>query len=72
MDTINTMYNGYHLRTLARLARELDSPINDAFAEFIWRLSNRVTLPPETARAFMDACGYQAFAGFPLKRKTVL
>ncbi len=37
----NVTVNGYHLPTLARLCKELDSPAQGALAEFIWRLQNR-------------------------------
>jgi hypothetical protein len=65
----NVTFDGYHLATLSKLARQLGSPTGDAFAEFIWRLHNRSTLPVEIAVDFMEAAGYQPFQGFPLKRK---
>lgn len=65
----NLTFNGYHLPTLARLARELHRPIDNAFAEFVWRLSNTPTLPVEHATAFMEEAGYEPFKGFPLQRR---
>ena len=62
-------FNGYHLPTLARLAREFGSPTNDGLAEFLWRLSNSASLPVEIAVDFMEAAGYEPFKGFPLRRK---
>ncbi len=62
-------FNGYHLPTIAQLAKELGSPINGAFAELIWHLSNRDTLPYTIAVEFMEEAGYVAFQGFPLVRR---
>lgn len=65
----NITYNGYHLPTLARLARELNRPTQDDFAEFLWRLHNSPSLPVEIATRFMEEAGYEPFKGFPLQRK---
>lgn len=60
-------YNGLHLPTLARLAREMNSPTDTDFAEYLWRLSNASSLPVEVAQRFMRAAGYEPFVGFPLR-----
>jgi hypothetical protein len=62
-------FNGYNLYTIARLALHLGRPTDDAFAAFIWELSNRPNLPVEIAVSFMESAGYVPFEGFPLKRK---
>jgi hypothetical protein len=64
----NITFDGYHLPTLAKLARELGSPTNDALAEFFWTTSNRATLPQPIASEWMREAGYVPFVGFPLKR----
>jgi hypothetical protein len=57
-------FNGYHLPTLSKVAREIGRPICDAFAEFIWQLtSSDVRL----AKEFMAAAGYKPFVGPPLQ-----
>jgi len=63
-------FNGFHLPTLARLAHHLGCPIDDSFAEFIWRLSNYDSLPGTVAAEFMKEAGYSPFRGFPLVRLT--
>jgi len=60
-------YNGYHLPTLAKIARELGRPTDDKLADIIWHLSNAV--PVEVATDFMEQAGYEPFKGFPLRRK---
>jgi hypothetical protein len=67
----NVTFNGYHLPTLAKLARELGSPTNNGFAEFLWRLHNSNALPVELSTSLMEEAGYEAFKGFPLQRKAV-
>ena len=66
----NITFDGYHLPTLVRLAKELGSPTNDGLAEVIWRLSNRNTMPLKVACDFMSEAGYLPFMGFPLMRET--
>lgn len=63
----NITFNGYHLPTLAKIARELGRPTDDQLAGIIWRLSNSV--PVEVATDFMEQAGYEPFKGFPLRRK---
>jgi hypothetical protein len=65
----NVTFNGYHLPTIAKLAKELGSPKDDLLANFIWRLSNSQSLPVNVATDLMEEAGYVAFSGFPLKRK---
>ena len=67
LDCPNVSYNGIHLPTLARLARDLNHPTTDRFAEYVWRLSNVPTLPGDYAARFMRAAGYEPFVGFPLR-----
>lgn len=67
LDCPNVTYNGLHLPTVARVAREMNSPTDTAFAEYLWRLSNASSLPIDIARRFMRAAGYEPFVGFPLR-----
>jgi hypothetical protein len=61
-------FNGYHLPTLAKLARDLGRPTCDAFAEFIWHFtSSEHGLPVPLAKQFMAAAGYKPFVGLPLQ-----
>jgi hypothetical protein len=60
--------NGYHLPTIARLARDLDSPITGDVAAKVWNLSTSSALPAPVAERFMAAAGYEAFKGYPLQR----
>ena len=60
--------NGYYLPTLARLARALNCPTEDGFAELIWRLSNDAAMPNKLGEDFLRACGYVPFQSFPLVR----
>lgn len=64
----NITFNGYHLPTLARAARENGRPIDDVLAELIWRISCNESLPRPIAVAFMAEAGYIAWQGFPLTR----
>jgi len=66
----NITINGLHLPTLAKIARELGSPTDDAFAEYLWRLSNYLQ-PVEYAVQLMQEAGYKPFAGFPLQRRVI-
>lgn len=54
---------------IAKTARELEMPTDDAFAEALWRWSNR---PREVALGIaertMREAGYEPFKGFPLQR----
>jgi hypothetical protein len=59
-------FNGLHLPTVARIAREMGSPIKGSFAAFLWSLSNRETLPVELATDLMKEAGYKPFCGYPL------
>lgn len=65
----NLTFEGYHLPTVARIARDLGSPTGDRFAEFLWRLHNSPALPVEVAQEFMREAGYEPFKGFPLLKK---
>jgi len=67
LDCPKVCYNGVHLPTLARLARDLNHPPTGSFAEYLWRLSNAPTLPVDYAARFMRAAGYEPFVGFPLR-----
>lgn len=64
----NVTFNGYHLPTVARIARELHSPVDGELAWFVWRLSTANSLPYQTANEFLKAAGYLPFQGYPLKR----
>ena len=66
----DVLVEGYHLPTVARLCRELGSPVDDpaGLASFMWRMSNRAHIPPSLAADFMRAAGYNPFQGYPLKR----
>ena len=59
-------FNGWHLPTLARLARELGNPTRGQFAAFLWDLSNKPTFPVELATDLMQEAGYEPFKGYPL------
>jgi hypothetical protein len=67
LDCPDVVYHGLHLPTLARLARDMNSPTHSDFAEYLWRLSNTSALPVAVARRFMLAAGYEPFVGFPLR-----
>ena len=67
LDCPDVSYNGINLPTLARVARDLGSPTTGGFAEYLWRLSNDLTLPVEYAARFMRAAGYEPFVGYPLR-----
>lgn len=60
--------NGYHLPTIARLARDLDSPTTGDVAAKVWGLSTMNILPAALAERFMLAAGYEPFKGYPLQR----
>ncbi len=68
MNCPDVTVNGYHLPTLARLARELDRPERGEVAWIIWRISSSATLPAYIEKLFMEAAGYRPFAGYPLQR----
>lgn len=59
---------GFHLRTVARLCRSLESPIDNGLAAIVWRLSTTSFLDSSLAADFLRACGYKPFQGFPLQR----
>ena len=61
-------FDGYHLPTLAKIARAIGRPTTGAFASLMWELSNRATLPSTLAVELMVTAGYQPFQGYPLKR----
>jgi hypothetical protein len=57
---------GFHLRTMARICRELERPTGGPLAGLVWRLSTTSLLGITLAEDFMRACGYVPFCGFPL------
>ena len=61
-------FDGYHLPTLAKVARAAGKPTVGPLAGLIWELSNRDSLPSMIALEFMVEAGYQPFQGYPLKR----
>jgi len=61
--------NGYHLPTLAKLAKNLDSPTHGELAHFLWRFSNSGCVPSSIAAEMLRAAGYKPFEGYPLKRQ---
>lgn len=67
----NITFNGFHLPTVAKTARELGSPTDSDLAALIWRLSNAASLPVEIATDFMREAGYEPFKGFPLQRRKI-
>jgi len=62
-------FDGYHLPTLAKVCRELNSPSDGALAEFVWRLSNSPAMPIMLAAEFLRSAGYVPFKGYPLQRR---
>lgn len=60
--------NGYHLPTVAAMARKLGSPTDGHLAETIWHISTDERLPEDIAAEFMRDAGYVPFAGYPLTR----
>src|SRR2546423_7436207 len=64
----DTTFQGYHLPTLAKLCKELNSPTEGELAAFVWRLSNMSTLPSTVAEEFLRSAGYKPFTGYPLTR----
>jgi hypothetical protein len=65
----DVMFNGYHLPTVVRLAREAGIEPDSQFAWVLWRLSNAETLPVELAKEMMIQAGFVPFAGYPLVRR---
>jgi hypothetical protein len=68
MGCPDVTFSGYHLPTVARLAREQGSPELGDLAWQIWKISTADALPVEMALRFMWAAGYKAFVGYPLQR----
>jgi ribonuclease HI len=62
----NFTFNEYHLPTISRLCKELGSPREGHFAEFVWRLSTSTALPSDIAADFMRSAGYVPHRGYPL------
>ena len=62
------LFDGYHLPTLAKIARAIGKPTEGAFANLLWEPSNRDSLPAILAMELMVAAGYRPFHGYPLKR----
>jgi hypothetical protein len=66
MKTANITANGYHLPTLARIARESNRPEQGPIAVILWTLSNN--LPAPLAQDLMADAGYECWVGYPLMR----